>query len=74
MYATLLDFDWSLRLALSSDKVSGLRSGRVLLKLNVEKVGGMMSEEAVVELDHDELASLLQRLKDAQAAVQGLKK
>jgi len=73
MYATLVDFDWSLRLALSSDKVSELRRGRVLLKLNVDKVDGT-SEDTVVELDHAELASLLQRLKEAQAAVQSLKK
>ena len=73
-YAKLTDFDWSVRLALSSDKVSGLKRGKLLLKLSVERPDGTIDDSNIVELDPTELANLLQRLKEAQTAVQNLRK
>lgn len=71
MPSNLIDFDWSLRLALSSDKLSSLRRGRVLLKLELTN---NPVDHSVIELDTLELASLLKRLKEAQAAVQNVRK
>lgn len=72
MPGQLSDFDWSLRLALSSDKLSNLRRERVLLKLVLTDTTSL--DHPVIELDPAELASLLKRLKEAQAAVQNLRK
>ena len=72
-YAKLTDFDWSVRLALSSDKVSGLKRGKLLLKLSVERTDGTI-EDSHIELEPTELANFLQRLKEAQTAVQNLRK
>ena len=73
-YSKLTDFDWSVRLALSSDKVSGLKRGKLLLKLSFERTDGTIDDSHIVELDPTELANFLQRLKEAQTAVQNLRK
>ena len=67
-YATLKDFDWSMRLVLSSSKLSGLRQPLVLLKLEKTLPDGSLVER-LVELDEQELEKLIGSLKAAQKAV-----
>jgi hypothetical protein len=57
----MVDFDWSLRMALSSDKVSGLRKPLLQLKLDTADPTGK-AEETLLELDSDELTKLLKTL------------
>jgi len=64
-FSCLKDFDWSLRLTLSSDKISGLRKPLLLLKIDtVGPDGGKV--ERIVEMNEEELNHLLARLKEAQ--------
>ena len=64
-YATLKDFDWSLRLVLSSSKLSGLRQPLLMLKLDKILPDGTI-EERLLELDESELNTLLSSLRAAQ--------
>jgi hypothetical protein len=64
-YATLQDFDWSLRLVLSSSKLSGLRKPLLMVKLEKTLPNGTV-EERLLELDEAELDKLLESLKSAQ--------
>lgn len=64
-YATLKDFDWSLRLVLSSSKLSGLRQPLLMLKLDKVLPDGS-TEERLIELDEAELDMLLGTLRAAQ--------
>jgi hypothetical protein len=61
----LSSFDWSMRLAMSSDKISGIRKPLLMLKLEVMQPDGS-TKEKLVELDNAELGSLLKTLKQAQ--------
>jgi len=70
-YMSLQDFDWSTRLVLSSDKISGLRKPIVQLKLDTSPSDGTL-RETLLEMDLKELKILLSSLKSAQAAVQKL--
>lgn len=67
-YAHLCDFDWSVRLVLSSDKLSGLRKPLLLLKLDTVAADGSKSEK-LVELNEEELDALLTSLKKVQGLV-----
>jgi hypothetical protein len=67
-YSHLKDFDWSLRLVLSSDKLSGLRRPLLMLKLDVVGADGV-KQEKLVELSEAELDVLLAKLKKAQSLV-----
>ena len=67
-YSHLKDFDWSLRLVLSSDKLSGLRRPLLMLKLDVVGADGV-KQEKLVELSEAELDVLLAKLKKAQCLV-----
>lgn len=67
-YAHLKDFDWSVRMCLSSDKLSGLRTPLMILKLDVKLPCGKV-EEVILELNGQELKNLLSSLKAAQLAV-----
>eukprot|EP01032_Pedospumella_encystans_P016883 gene16883-19242_t len=69
-YGYLRDFDWSVRMILSSDKLSGLGKPVVQLKLDTTSGSDAQVQENVVELDLNELTSLLKALKSAQAAAQ----
>eukprot|EP01032_Pedospumella_encystans_P018606 gene18606-21175_t len=69
-YGYLRDFDWSVRMILSSDKLSGLGKPVVQLKLDTTSGSDAQVQENVVELDFNELTSLLKALKSAQAAAQ----
>lgn len=64
-YSTLQDFDWSLRLVLSSNKLSGLRQPLLMLKLEKTLPDGTVKER-LLELDETELDNLLGSLKSAQ--------
>ena len=64
-YATLKDFDWSLRLVLSSSTLSGLRQPLLMLKIDKILPDGRI-EERLVELDEAELDMLLGSLRAAQ--------
>jgi hypothetical protein len=69
-YARLKDFDWSLRLVLSSNKVSGLRQPLLQLKLDRELPDGVLDEN-LIEMDEHELDNLIASLKEARAALKG---
>ncbi|RYH20721.1 hypothetical protein EON65_22600 [archaeon] len=64
----LVDFDWSLKLALSSDKISGLRKPLVQLKLDTATPTGQ-SDSTLLELDYAELNGLLKTLTAAQKVI-----
>jgi len=65
-YSWLKDFDWSVRLVLSSDKVSGLRKPVLMLRLDTTNADCSV-QETLIELDTEEAASLIQALKTAQS-------
>jgi hypothetical protein len=64
-YSYLKDFDWSIRLILSSDKISGLRKPVLLLKLESQTPNGKIQENTI-ELNTKELENLITSLKKAQ--------
>jgi len=64
-YAELKDFDWSARLVLSSDKLSGLRLPLLLLKLDLINPDGII-ESKNIELSPKDLKSLISSLRSAQ--------
>ena len=67
-YAELRDFDWSARIVLASDKISGLKQPLVILKLFLERDGGEL-EEKEIELSQQELNHLLTSLKEAKQKI-----
>ena len=67
-YGKLKDFDWSVRLILSSNKVAGLRTPLLQLKLDRELANGQIDEN-MVELNKDEVDKLLASLKESKAAL-----
>jgi hypothetical protein len=67
-YARLKDFDWSLRLVMSSNKVSGLRQPLLQLKLDRQLPNGGLDEN-LIEMDELELDKLIEKLKEAKAAL-----
>ena len=69
-YGKLKDFDWSVRLVLSSNKVAGLRKPLLQLKLDRELPNGQIDEN-LLELDEEEVDKLLASLKEAKAALKG---
>eukprot|EP01039_Chlorochromonas_danica_P000039 gene39-42_t len=62
----LVDFDWSLKLALSSDKLSGLRKPLLQLNLQTADPSGKTKKDTLLELNAEELARLLKALTAAQ--------
>jgi hypothetical protein len=67
-YKSLQDFDWSMRLALASDNLSGVQRPLLQLQLDVLSSNGKLAK-SLIELDRDELSSLLNSLKRAQMAI-----
>lgn len=67
-YGYLKDFDWSVRLVLSSSKLSALRKPLLLLKLDTVRPDGS-KEEKLLELSESELDTLLDKLKTVQSLV-----
>nr|XP_056711399.1 COMM domain-containing protein 8 [Euleptes europaea] len=69
--AQLQDFDWQLKLALSSDKLSTLQMPLLNLDLDVSENGD--TKQYSVEMNKDELQNLLSALEAANKVVLQLK-
>uniref|UniRef100_UPI003AAC7C6B COMM domain-containing protein 8 n=1 Tax=Centroberyx gerrardi TaxID=166262 RepID=UPI003AAC7C6B len=61
--ATLQDFDWQLKLALSSDKISSLQTPLLSLSLDVRENGAL--RPIVMEMNREELHTLISSLEAA---------
>ncbi|XP_026212063.1 COMM domain-containing protein 8 [Anabas testudineus] len=69
--ATLQDFDWQLKLALSSDKILSLHIPLLSLSLNVRENGAL--RPVTVEMNKEELNTLISSLEAANKVVLQLK-
>uniref|UniRef100_A0A1A8PQG5 COMM domain containing 8 n=1 Tax=Nothobranchius rachovii TaxID=451742 RepID=A0A1A8PQG5_9TELE len=69
--ASLQDFDWQLKLALSSDKISSLNTPLLSLSLDV-RANGILRPIAM-EMNREELSSLISSLEAANKVVLQLK-
>ncbi|XP_008289593.1 COMM domain-containing protein 8 [Stegastes partitus] len=69
--ATLQDFEWQLKLALSSDKISSLHSPLLSLSLDVRDNGAL--QPVTMELSREELSKLINALEAANKVVLQLK-
>ena len=67
-YAELRDFDWSARIVLASDKISGLKQPLVILKLFLQTGSGEITEKEI-ELSQQELNNLLETLTQAKQKI-----
>lgn len=64
-YSWLDDFDWSLRMVMSSDKLSDLHRKLLMLKLETTDANGEKAEH-LIELTSEELKYLIAKLKSVQ--------
>jgi hypothetical protein len=71
-YAWLDDFDWSLRMSMSSDKISDLRKPILLLSFATRGPDGGQRTE-LVELTTEEGKFLLEKLKTVQKVSEGVR-
>ncbi|KAL0969641.1 hypothetical protein UPYG_G00230190 [Umbra pygmaea] len=69
--STLQDFDWQIKLALSSDKISCLQTPLINLSLDVKKNGALKAVS--VEMNREELQKLISSLEAANKVVLQLK-
>lgn len=69
--ARLQDFDWQLKLALSSDKISSLHAPLLSLSLDVQENGALQS--VTVEMNRKELGMLISSLESANKVMLQLK-
>ncbi|XP_041131243.1 COMM domain-containing protein 8-like [Polyodon spathula] len=69
--AQLQDFDWQLKLALSSDKISSLQTPLLNLDLDVRENGTL--KPVSIEMNKEELHSLINTLEAANKVVLQLK-
>ncbi|KAM4625027.1 COMM domain-containing protein 8 isoform 2-T2 [Polymixia lowei] len=69
--ATLHDFDWQLKLALSSDKISSLQTPLLNLSLDVRENGAL--RPVAIEMNREELHTLISSLEAANKVVLQLK-
>ncbi|KAM3871294.1 COMM domain-containing protein 8 [Diretmus argenteus] len=69
--ATLQDFDWQLKLALSSDKISSLQTPLLSISLDVRENGVL--RPIAVEMNREELHTLISSLEAANKVVLQLK-
>ncbi|XP_056447140.1 COMM domain-containing protein 8-like [Gadus chalcogrammus] len=69
--ANLQDFDWQLKLALSSDKISSLQTPLLNLSLYVREEGALRS--VAIEMGREELNTLISSLEAANKVVLQLK-
>ncbi|XP_039607325.1 COMM domain-containing protein 8 [Polypterus senegalus] len=67
----LQDFDWQLKLALSSDKISALQAPLVNLDLDIKENGAITPLS--IEMNKDELQNLISSLEAANKVVLQLK-
>nr|XP_057934667.1 COMM domain-containing protein 8 isoform X1 [Doryrhamphus excisus] len=65
--ATLQDFDWQLKLALSSDKISSLQTPLLSLSLDIRENGTF--KPITVETNKEELTTLISSLEAANKVV-----
>ncbi|XP_028293732.1 COMM domain-containing protein 8 [Gouania willdenowi] len=68
---TLQDFDWQLKLALSSDKIASLNTALLTLSLDVRENGVL--KPFSIELNRKELAMLITSLENANKVLLQLK-
>lgn len=71
-YRELQDFDWSLRMVLSSSSASSMRKPLLLLRLHSRAADGSQ-EETTIEMDAAELDTLLRGLEEARRASAALR-
>jgi hypothetical protein len=64
-YNTLKDFDWSARIILSSDKLSGLKKPVVMLQLTTVDCNGV-EKQSLLELSKEDTKVLLEKLRKIQ--------
>ncbi|GLD56444.1 COMM domain-containing protein 8 [Lates japonicus] len=69
--ATLQDFDWQLKLALSSDKISSLHTPLLSLSLDLRENGAV--RPVAVEMNREELNTLITSLEAANKVMLQLK-
>lgn len=69
--ATLQDFDWQIKLALSSDKISFLQTPLLNLSLDVRENGSL--SPVSIEMNKEELQTLISSLEAANKVVLQLK-
>ncbi|KAG7458977.1 hypothetical protein MATL_G00226390 [Megalops atlanticus] len=69
--AQLQDFDWQIKLALSSDKISSLQMALLNLNLDVKQDG--VVKPVSIELNREELQTLISSLEAANKVVLQLK-
>nr|XP_020454800.1 COMM domain-containing protein 8 [Monopterus albus] len=69
--STLQDFDWQLKLAVSSDKISSLHTPLLSLSLDVRENGAL--QPVTVEINREELNTLISSLEAANKVVLQLK-
>uniref|UniRef100_H2MV22 COMM domain containing 8 n=3 Tax=Oryzias TaxID=8089 RepID=H2MV22_ORYLA len=69
--AALQDFDWSLKLALSSDKISSLNTPLLSLSLDVRENGAL--RPVAVEMSKEELSALISSLEAANKVMLQMK-
>ncbi|XP_056151639.1 COMM domain-containing protein 8 [Lampris incognitus] len=69
--STLQDFDWQLKLALSSDKISSLHTPLLSLSLDLRENGAL--HPVTVEMNREELHTLISSLEAANKVVLQLK-
>ncbi|CDQ56103.1 unnamed protein product [Oncorhynchus mykiss] len=69
--STLQDFDWQIKLALSSDKISFLHTPLLNLRLDVKENGAL--KPLSVEMNREELQTLISSLEAANKVVLQLK-
>ena len=72
-YSSLKDFDWSVRLVLSSNQISGLREPLFQLKLDTSLPDGSV-KETLVEMSQPELIKFIKRLQNAKKTVELISK
>ena len=71
-YAHLDEFDWSLRVAMSSSSLSSMRKPILLLKLSLKRPDGEV-ESHVVELPKDALDGLIASMEGANKVREGVR-
>jgi len=68
-YGELRDFDWSARIAWSSDKISCAKQPLMVVKFDTVDDNGA-KQEKVIEMTLDESREFLQRIKEAKKAME----
>ena len=67
-YSRLQDFDWSMRLVLTSDQITSLRKPILLVSFTTKESDGTKNEH-IVEMSVDEANVFVEKLKQCQAAM-----